>query len=192
GDKEVLARKREAARFGESFCAVEKRVGNPPLGQVQATLCERDDVRKLVETINRRARETNEKVPSDDVLATTFERFWPDFQQDIERARAIGAAAVVPIRTAEQLLEEILVTVRGLQRERVEEIRAALIREQEYRKTLARDLLIQELSKSAAAQSQVHPPSIAQMGADSSNRLGSGMARHPELDMKQDGDENKS
>jgi hypothetical protein len=87
----------------------------PPLGQFQSTQFEKEDVRKLVETIVRRVRESDEKAPSSDVVTNTFDKFWPDLVTRIETAKAATPTTGAPARKTEEILDEILLSVRRLE-----------------------------------------------------------------------------
>ena len=56
-----------------------------PLQQFQHTLCEKEDMRALVQSINERVRASNERALSDEQLRSQFEIMWPLAEQEIER-----------------------------------------------------------------------------------------------------------
>jgi hypothetical protein len=79
-----------------------------PLAQFQATRAQREDVRKLVSTINSTLGDA--RLPESE-LSETFEVWWPKLEERLDR---IGetAATNAPVRTDRDLLEEILSIVR--------------------------------------------------------------------------------
>lgn len=79
----------------------------PPLGQFQHTSSEKGDVLKLLQSINSK----HESPLSDSVLASTFEKFWPDLEKAI--ASIPSASQILSeLRPDRELLEEILAVVR--------------------------------------------------------------------------------
>lgn len=83
-----------------------------PLAQFQAKRAEKADTWDLVVAINHAM---GDGALADDQLRRTFDRWWPDLQQDIE---AIPEAPVAhePARTLHSMVEEVLELVRGLAR----------------------------------------------------------------------------
>lgn len=87
----------------------------PPLGQFQALTAIREDTHKLVKSINDYGTEF--KI-SDDVLTTIFSRSWPDLEKKIKEIPA--ATTISARRTQEEVLAEILDSVRKLVRSSVD------------------------------------------------------------------------
>lgn len=79
-----------------------------PLAQFQATRARKDDVRKLVFTINNTLADA--KLPESE-LSEAFEVWWPKLEERINRAGEIEATTQ-PVRTDRELLEEVLNIVR--------------------------------------------------------------------------------
>jgi hypothetical protein len=74
-----------------------------PLSQFQVTTADKDDVRRLLDTINQALRD--DRLP-EARLGQTFEKWWPDLE---ERLEAIPAATdVPPPRSDRDILEEVL------------------------------------------------------------------------------------
>lgn len=93
-----------------------------PLKQFQNTnALDRDAVFKLVQNINSQLGE--DKLPAGP-LGKLFDSEWPTLEAVIEEAAIASPAAPSDARKPEQLLEEVLTTVRGLQRT-VDRIEAA-------------------------------------------------------------------
>jgi hypothetical protein len=87
----------------------------PPLGQFQHTIFKKDDVRKLVATINKAIHENGERPLPEATLASVFEKFWPDLELKLQIiAEEEGEK---PVQRSERgLLEEILEMLRTQQR----------------------------------------------------------------------------
>ncbi len=84
-----------------------------PLSQFQATKNSKEDILILLKTIN----EAYGKDKLDDkILAPTFERFWGDFETKISSIPVSTDEGKLPIRKDRELLNEILVTVRNMER----------------------------------------------------------------------------
>jgi len=88
-------------------------VGNP-LAQFNHSKPEKDSIFNLVRTLNS---SLNEQALKDDVLKQVFETYWPQFEKkftDILKDIPIGEDP--PTRTNEDILSEVLSTVRSLNR----------------------------------------------------------------------------
>jgi hypothetical protein len=84
-----------------------------PFAQFQATIANKEDTRKLVQTINR-AQDT--KALDDERVNAIFEKFWPDLEEALARVPAVEGRPE-PQRSLQELVEEILLTVRALDRQ---------------------------------------------------------------------------
>lgn len=86
-----------------------------PLTEFQATTFSKDEMFKLVETINLELEEA--KLP-DTTLYKSFEKFWPELEQAINQAlkNHESVAEEEELRDPRELLEEILTIVRGLRK----------------------------------------------------------------------------
>jgi hypothetical protein len=90
---------------------------DPPLSQFQYTIFDKGDIRKLVETLNSQCPQES-RVP-EGKLATTFEKFWPDFEKDFSAIlKSTPEVSRKPEKTDKQYLAEILDTVRNIDRSR--------------------------------------------------------------------------
>ena len=87
-----------------------------PLSQFQATVCERDDVKRLVNSINKTL---GDKAIRDDTIKRSFEKFWPELESDMNRILATlsEASPERARRSDREILEELL----DLQRAHVRE-----------------------------------------------------------------------
>lgn len=88
-------------------------VGNP-LAQFNHTKPEKDSMYKLVRTLNS---SLNEQALKDDVLQQVFETYWPQFEKKFSKIlKDFPAGEQLPSRTNEDILSEVLSTVRSLNR----------------------------------------------------------------------------
>jgi hypothetical protein len=90
-----------------------------PLKLFQATKANRDDILKLVKSINSACPE-NEQRP-DIQVERIFERFWPDYKAVLEEIQPLlqesEQTSNEPLRTASEVLDEILVLSRSVAQE---------------------------------------------------------------------------
>jgi len=84
----------------------------PPLSQFQHTIFSKEDVFRLLLTINSHLSCSGERSLSENTLNQTFERAWPDFEKDIKKIPSFNREKSAQIRSDRELLEEILVLVR--------------------------------------------------------------------------------
>jgi hypothetical protein len=101
-----------------------------PLADFQLTDCENIDSLRLLQTINDALNAPDRPLRSDQ-LKNAFDKNWPEFQQKVAeiRSRADYDDARPPKRTSEELLLEILNTVRSIQRSHDEWSRSRAIDE---------------------------------------------------------------
>lgn len=85
-----------------------------PLSQFNHTLAEKEDTKKLIRTMNRALGEQARKVG---IVDDTFDTFWPRLQDSLNNLPT-SAEEGVPIRKTEDMVEEILISVRALLEER--------------------------------------------------------------------------
>jgi TIR domain len=77
-----------------------------PLERFQATEFSKEEIHKLLKTINSNAKE--EALP-DATLDRVFEKWWPDLERDVrEIMREAGSSAKVEVRDQRDLLQEVL------------------------------------------------------------------------------------
>jgi hypothetical protein len=62
----------------------------PPLDKFEHTIAERDDVLRLLKSINERLRMVGGEPLSEGYLATAFNTYWPELEQKLLAAEAIG------------------------------------------------------------------------------------------------------
>jgi hypothetical protein len=111
-----------AKQFGTKVCTllldVKKEEVKPPLSKFQHTSAEREEVRKLIDSINKVAG-GKEKGRRDADVNDAFDSFWPKLDATIEKLRAQGppAGKAAPKRTAEDMMAEILTAIRALEKE---------------------------------------------------------------------------
>jgi TIR domain-containing protein len=88
-----------------------------PLTQFQYVVGEKEDIFKLLKSINE--REITEQRLEETVLRKAFERWWPDLNEAFEKIEK-GKPTKIPLDTKpdpEAMLEELLDTTRAMQRE---------------------------------------------------------------------------
>ena len=85
----------------------------PPLSQFNGTLPNKDDVLKLVKTING---ERKEQALPDPQLLRAFDLWWPKFEEPFNEILANHKPEEVKKRSRDDILEEILELSRSIQR----------------------------------------------------------------------------
>lgn len=86
-----------------------------PLAQFQHTVNTKDDIYKLVTTINNLAPKSNDRSLTESVLKTSFETYWKLLAENLEKTPALEKQSKAPIRTENDMLQEVLGTVRNVQ-----------------------------------------------------------------------------
>jgi hypothetical protein len=84
----------------------------PPLGQFQHTLFSREELLKLVQTINKAVETAGERALTNENLIAVFETFWPSLERDLGQIKQKKEPTAVQ-RSERQLLEEILEILRA-------------------------------------------------------------------------------
>lgn len=84
-----------------------------PLSRFQSTKFEESDVLVLMQSINEKLRLANETNLADSDLEKNFALFWPLLKKELDKTPEPSQPK--PIRSPEDILEEVLRTVRGLQ-----------------------------------------------------------------------------
>jgi hypothetical protein len=85
----------------------------PPLGQFQHTLFSKEDIKKLMHTINNKIIAQKEKTLSEKDLDEIFEERWYKLEEKLNEIKNQNIKTLEPARTDRELLEEILQTVRS-------------------------------------------------------------------------------
>lgn len=88
-----------------------------PLGSFQHTRFDRDDVFKLVKRVNQILGEQGVKEVDAKTLEELFDDTWPKFETTLAKARDTQPAAKPAQRGPEELITEVLETVRSIDRE---------------------------------------------------------------------------
>ncbi|HVX28439.1 MAG TPA: TIR domain-containing protein [Parafilimonas sp.] len=83
-----------------------------PLGQFQHTISTKDDLKRLIFTINKKIATSGEKTISDKDLEDLFEILFPKIEQTLSEIKRKNTPFTTIVRTDRQILEEILETVR--------------------------------------------------------------------------------
>ncbi len=84
----------------------------PPLGQFQHTVFTKQEVLKLMQTINRLVEANGERSLSEENLGKVFETFWPQLEHELREITERKEGEVVR-RSDRQLFEEILEILRA-------------------------------------------------------------------------------
>ncbi|MCP2272308.1 TIR domain-containing protein [Actinokineospora diospyrosa] len=100
----------ETSRVSPFLFGVERKEVTGPLLQFQSTVYERDDVRKLINSINAACPLPVKK------LDTAFDVWWPELDGKLREVSATPSANTVEKRSAEDLLGEVLDLVRAQHR----------------------------------------------------------------------------
>jgi hypothetical protein len=93
----------------------------PPLSQFQHTTTDKSDMLRLLRAINSAVAKEGERALTEQALSEIFDTFWPSLEGSIKAALASAPIAVAPLRPQNEVLEEILTTVRNLERRLVSE-----------------------------------------------------------------------
>jgi CRISPR/Cas system CSM-associated protein Csm2 small subunit len=86
-----------------------------PLAQLQGTVFEKTDFKKLMARLNSQLAD---RALEQSVLNRTFEKWWPELEQAVSQISTTAAASgpKPKVRDSRELLEEVLATVRQLHR----------------------------------------------------------------------------
>ena len=99
----------------------------PPLGFFQATKSTKGDVKKLVRSIANRL-DSGDRPPTE-VLEKSFEKFWGDLKAQLDEVMKQQPSTDEPApRDSEEVLEEILATVRRLDRRSGPDLGSGILR----------------------------------------------------------------
>jgi hypothetical protein len=126
---------------------------SPPLSQFQHTVPVKDEVQLLVETINRKVKKLGEVSPSDMLLTSIFETYWPQLQSQLEEIKEDGARDTAQPRSSEDILREILTTVRTMEKRQRGTMDRKLLSEMES--IIQKGLGLSEQDVSRLAQDQM-------------------------------------
>jgi len=94
-----------------------------PLASFQHTAFEKNDIRKLLDTINKAVENSGERSLSENHLNIIFETFWPELKEELKNIVEKEAEVDQPIREEREILEEILAIVRAQERRQRQEER---------------------------------------------------------------------
>lgn len=93
----------------------------PPLGDFQHTIFEKDDIRRLAHTINEKVRSSGEKTLDAARLNSLFDNLYPNLEIKLKEILKIQPTNKHVQRDDRDILEEILQTVRAIQQDGKEE-----------------------------------------------------------------------
>jgi hypothetical protein len=109
----ALSKLQQTSRVCTFLLDVKPNQVRQPLGQFQSTLANRDDVFRLIQTINRAS---GEHALESHKLARAFERTWDELDAKLKRISK-SRHQKQPEQDAESMLNEVLGYVRSLSRE---------------------------------------------------------------------------
>jgi hypothetical protein len=107
----AISRTVEQARICPIVFDVDKTDVEPPLSTFQATSFTKAEIRQLLATINRAAKDAS--LSEKDVDAV-FEKWWPDLAQEVSAIAAKQPSSGAQIRSEKDLVEENLLLTRAL------------------------------------------------------------------------------
>lgn len=87
-----------------------------PLAQFQATQFKKEDVRKLLDTINQILIRTGEHSVPEWILSNAFDTYWPRLEKKIQEIVKRKPEIEEPARSVPEMVKEILETVRALEK----------------------------------------------------------------------------
>lgn len=87
-----------------------------PLAQFQATQFRKEDVLKLITTINRVVEKVGEHSLNEKVLSNLFSVLWPQLEEKLSRISEEKEKSDRQVRSDREILEEILGTIRALEK----------------------------------------------------------------------------
>jgi hypothetical protein len=96
-----------------------------PLNQFQSTTFEKDDLRKLLQTLNAAALASGERSLPDDKLNAIFENNWPRLGERVEAIGSQRPPMDPSIQTPTRTLAERLLSVSGTQKRILDRLRGA-------------------------------------------------------------------
>ena len=138
----VRSRKPKAPTYARFFWSTPADI-EPPLSQFQHTVFTKDDVFRLIQTINGLVEVNRERALTEGNLQAVFETFWPHLEKQLREIKEREEREIVR-RPDRQLLEEILEILRA-QEKRIQE-REAL------------NAAMRDLSRQGLLKRDVHSP----------------------------------
>lgn len=87
-----------------------------PLAQFQATKIDKEDISQLLHHINHQVERANEKPLPDTLLAEIIDESWPQLEKKLHGVAASRPESKLPARPQEAILDELLTTVRRIER----------------------------------------------------------------------------
>jgi hypothetical protein len=107
----AISRTVEQARVCPIVFDIDKTDVEPPLSTFQATSFNKGEIRQLLTTINKAAKDAS---LSEKDLDAVFEKWWPDLAQEVSAIAAKQPSSRAQIRSEQDLVEENLLLTRGL------------------------------------------------------------------------------
>ena len=95
-----------------------------PLAQFQHTQFDKNDVRKLVQTINRKLKDVGEQSLKEKVLNRVFEKNWPELSDKLSEIKRSYSVLNEDTKTDREILEEMLENMKTLRETLMQEIQS--------------------------------------------------------------------
>jgi hypothetical protein len=149
----------------------------PPLGQFQHTTFDRQDVFRLVETVNAAVSRSGGRALSESALLDIFNTFWPQLDQQLHGIDVAAPSAAHP-RPPNDILAEVLAGIRSLERRfagfeerqiiaRKTEFQDRVPRRERWSKDLVRSII--ELPPDDAAEALAYAANLRERGQGTSS-----------------------
>jgi hypothetical protein len=87
-----------------------------PLASFQHTTFEKNDIRKLMDTINKAVGESGGSSLDEKRLNKIFGHFWPELDEELKKIVGKHTEVKAPIRSEREMLEELLSILRGYEK----------------------------------------------------------------------------
>jgi len=136
-----------------------------PLAQFQHTTFEKDDVKRLVKTVNEQVRKEDEHALDDATLDEVFEQWWPNLEKELN---LLSSPQVKPTtkRSERELLDEILEISRRIEAGLNDHISLVLPEEWDNStKQAVEKLMRDKLQRNLLLSHHVHPGIIKEIKA---------------------------
>jgi len=101
----------DSARLCPYLLDLEPKDIGQPLSQFQASRANKDETYELIKSLNS----VLEKKLDDGILKDTFEKFWPDLEEDIQRIRAMPIDSVPRPRDVDEILDEMVERLQAIE-----------------------------------------------------------------------------
>jgi len=112
----ALSKAIEEPRVSPYLFDLDKKDVKPPLGHFQSSKADKDDTRKLLQSINSSVENSQGRFLPQQKLEAAFKQWWPRLEEQLA-AISLNKDSKPYKRPTDEVLGEILETVRGLSRD---------------------------------------------------------------------------